>query len=288
MVVTMAEIPVVFDVGSDRLVGIAAPAASASAVGVLILVGGRQYRAGSHRQFVLLARRLASAGYCAFRFDFRGMGDSSGHPRSFEEVNDDIGAAMAAFQAACPAVRRVVLWGLCDAATAAALYWWRSRDDRVTGLCLANPWLRSEAGLARTRVRHYYRERIQSLQFWRKLLRGEIGPVASIREYFFNVRAARDRRVEGFQRPMLDGLMAFPGSILLLLSERDLTAKEFVDGVTEDPKANALFGRKRLRRVDIMGADHTFSRQSWLREAEDAVLAWLADTAADGARIGTV
>ena len=57
------------------------------------------------------------------RFDFRGMGDSTGELRDFEEVNEDIGAAINAFQAHCPQLERIVLWGLCDAASASLLYW---------------------------------------------------------------------------------------------------------------------------------------------------------------------
>jgi alpha/beta superfamily hydrolase len=92
------------------------------ACGVLVVVGGPQYRVGSHRQFLLLSRRLASEGYPVMRFDYRGMGDGGGAMRSFEDVSADIGAAIEAFQRRCPSVRRIVLWGLCDAASAALLY----------------------------------------------------------------------------------------------------------------------------------------------------------------------
>lgn len=277
MAVSFVEMPVVFGDESECMVGIAVQPATPAATGVMILVGGRQYRGGSHRQFVCLARRLADAGYCVFRFDFRGMGDSSGRQRSFEEVDADIAAAIAAFQATCPAVRQVVLWGLCDAATAAVLYWQRCRDARIVGMCLANPWLRSEAGLARTRVRHYYRQRIFDPEFWRKFLRGRVGPIQSLREYFATRRLARNSALRGYQRVMLDGMNAFPGPLLLLLSERDLTAREFLDRLLEDSMAPPLLHQSRVRRIDIADADHTFSRECWKNAAEDAVVAWLAD-----------
>lgn len=272
-------IPVVFECGADQLVGIATSADKPSDLGVLILVGGRQYRAGSHRQFVLLARRLARSGYCTFRFDFRGMGDSSGQRRSFEEVYDDIAAAIACFQATCPAVQRIVLWGLCDAATAAVLYWWRLRDERITGMCLVNPWLRSDAGLARTRVRHYYRQRLLDAEFWGKLLRGKIGPLRSLSEYFTHVKAARTTEAKGFQQSMLEGLAAFTGPLLLLLSERDLTAREFHDGVNGDAVGRKLLKQDNVLRVDIADSDHTFSSELWRRQAEEAVVSWMAKQA---------
>lgn len=275
MGVSVSDIPVLFAVGAERLVGIATQPAEPCATGVLILVGGRQYRAGSHRQFVLLARRLAGAGHSVFRFDFRGMGDSDGAPRSFEDVDEDIAQAIAAFQAQCPTVRRVVLWGLCDAATAAVLYWSRSRDARIAGMCLVNPWLRSEAGLARTRVRHYYRQRLLDAEFWRKLLGGRLAPLRALREYLTQRRTARAAALAGYQRVMLDGMTAFPAPLLLLLAARDLTAQEFIDRVQEND--TRLLRQGRVRRIDIADADHTFSRESWRREAEEAVVAWLAD-----------
>jgi len=74
----------VFGCGGDRLVGILhAPAERARDIGVLVVVGGPQYRVGSHRQFVRMARDFAAAGYPVLRFDHRGIGDSDGAARSF-------------------------------------------------------------------------------------------------------------------------------------------------------------------------------------------------------------
>ena len=73
----------------DTLIGILAKPQRPAAVGVLIIVGGPQYRAGSHRQFTLLARHLADAGHAVLRFDYRGMGDSSGDARDFLGIDAD-------------------------------------------------------------------------------------------------------------------------------------------------------------------------------------------------------
>ena len=53
-------------------------------IGMVIVVGGPQYRVGSHRQFLLLARQLSNAGFPVMRFDCRGMGDSGGEFAGFE------------------------------------------------------------------------------------------------------------------------------------------------------------------------------------------------------------
>ena len=50
------------------------------------------------------------------RFDYRGMGDSTGDVRPFDDINDDIAAAIDEFFRQVPGLERVVLWGLCDGA----------------------------------------------------------------------------------------------------------------------------------------------------------------------------
>jgi exosortase A-associated hydrolase 1 len=121
-----------FPCGDDTLVGIATVPAAPSGRGVLIVVGGPQYRVGSHRQFPLLARHLAAHGIAAMRFDYRGMGDSDGEERDFESIREDIRAALDAFTEAVPGMRDIVLWGLCDGASAAAMY---APDDACAGSC---------------------------------------------------------------------------------------------------------------------------------------------------------
>ena len=65
--------------------------------GILIVVGGPQYRVGSHRQFMLLARHLAAHGVPVMCFDCRGMGDSEGDARNFEGIEDDLYCAIDQF-----------------------------------------------------------------------------------------------------------------------------------------------------------------------------------------------
>src|SRR5262249_34163772 len=134
------EDAVSFRVAGDRVLGVLHHARQPAACGVLLLVGGPQYRVGSHRQFVLLARHLAAAGVPVLRFDYRGMGDSEGGAVSFDGADADIAAAIDEFSRRVPALRRVALWGLCDAASAALMY--AFRDSRVSGLVLLNPWVR--------------------------------------------------------------------------------------------------------------------------------------------------
>ena len=111
--VRIDEEAISFACGGDTLVGIVSTSSAPSNLGVVIIVGGPQYRVGSHRQFVSLARTLAAAGFPALRFDYRGMGDSGGDRRSFEDIEDDIRAAIDTLLASQPGLASVALWGLC-------------------------------------------------------------------------------------------------------------------------------------------------------------------------------
>ena len=69
-----AENAFTYLVAEESVLGIVTMPERSNATGVLIAVGGPQYRLGCHRQFLLLARALAKAGYPVMRFDYRGMG----------------------------------------------------------------------------------------------------------------------------------------------------------------------------------------------------------------------
>lgn len=282
-----SEQVVTFACAGEQMLGILALPEQAQKIGVLLLVGGPQYRVGSHRQFLLLSRTLAAAGYPTMRFDYRGMGDSEGDLRHFEAVNDDIAAAIAAFQAHCPQVTKLVLWGLCDAASSALLYWDAVKDARVIGLVLLNPWVRSETSLARAHIKHYYGQRLLQAEFWRKLLTGKLGLGRAIGGFIGSLnRARQDKRSAvateslPFQKRMARGLATFPGTVLLLLSGNDYTAKEFLETVKADSAWAAALGQPSVTRVDIAEADHTFSSAEWRGQVENITRQWL-ETKAD-------
>ena len=248
---------------------------------VVIAVGGPQYRVGSHRQFVLLARRLAEHGFTSLRFDSRGMGDSAGEKSDFESTGPDLHAAVDALRRACPAARQVVVWGLCDAASAAMMYAVSHAD--VIGIVAANPWARSDASLAAAQVKHYYGARLMQRELWAKLLRGGIDWRGSIGALASNLKKARGlarpdpagRSDESFQARMATGLAGFHGRMLLIIAANDLTAKEFLQYTQASALWQGLLVAPRVHRVDVPEADHTFSCRAWRVQVEDATIAWL-------------
>jgi exosortase A-associated hydrolase 1 len=271
-----------FECEGERLFGVVSVPERAKSLGVVIVVGGPQYRAGSHRQFVSLARRLAAAGYAVLRFDCRGMGDSTGSMRSFEDVTPDIDAAIGALRAACPAVTRIALWGLCDGASAMLLWCAERHDARVAGMALLNPWVRSESTRAKTQLKHYYGRRLFSKGLWLKLAHGDVDVAGALRALASHARAIgttrpRSASSPSFQDRMLEGLRAFEGPVLVLLSGKDLTAREFSELARGQAQWRDRLGRRDVDERAFADADHTFSSARWREAMESATLAWLRD-----------
>ena len=247
---------------------------------ILIIVGGPQYRVGSHRQFVQLARALARAGLTALRFDFRGMGDANGDPQTFEDGGPDLRSAIDCLLESAPHVRRVVLWGLCDAASVALMH--GTSHPAVAGVVLANPWVRSTTSIAAVTLKHYYLARLRQSDFWKKLLGGRFDWHASLssllgiagRLIAAPLLATR-AETDDFQTRMALGLAAFDGPVLLLLSGDDLTAREFVEYTASAVAWRGLLDTSRVRRIDLAEADHTFSRRVWKTQVEEATISWI-------------
>ncbi|MDP2809100.1 MAG: hydrolase 1, exosortase A system-associated [Rhodocyclaceae bacterium] len=271
------EEALVFHGADEGLLGVLARPEQPVELGIVVVVGGPQTRVGSHRQFVLLSRALAAAGYPTLRFDYRGMGDSTGEQRDFEAVTPDIGAAIDALRSACPSVGGIVLWGLCDAAAASLLYWDETRDKRIAGLCLLNPWVRSEATLAKTQVKHYYGQRLLQKEFWMKLLSGRLHIGSAVKGFFGKLQQASAKvgNSLGFQERMARALREFPGRVLLILSGNDYTAKEFLEYAADAEAWRGVLQRTNVERVDIDNADHTFSSTAWRGAVERSCLTWL-------------
>lgn len=274
----LRESAFLFPCEGEELVGVlAAPAGDVEIadVGVLIVVGGPQYRVGSHRQFVLLSRYLSENGVACMRFDYRGMGDAGGKPRNFEEVEDDFRAAMDEFFRQMPGLEKVVIWGLCDGASAACLY--AHLDARVVGLVLLNPWVKTDAGMARTFLKHYYLRRLMDPGFWKKLVSGRVSIGKSAGELADAAKRARRTAAVGVAGSSLPDRMAAglsEGGIpfVVFLSRRDFVAREFEDVVQRFPKWTQVLRRNFHLGIRYFDADHTFSTAAARAEVARATL----------------
>lgn len=269
----ITETAISFDCEGARLQGIVSVAAAPSDLGLLIVVGGPQVRCGAHRMFTQLARHVAAQGHTALRFDLRGMGDSEGAPRSFDDRDADLAAAATALRQAAPHVQHVLLWGLCDGASAALLFAGGAQSGQVGGLCLVNPWARNPASLAQTRLAHHYRARLLSPSFWWRAVRGRVSPKALGGWVRAGWQARRQPALPctHFTTRMAAAL-ARPGATThLITAGADETAQEFLTFLqTCAPGARAAIGHS-----DLPGADHTFSKPGQLEWLCQATSAWM-------------
>lgn len=261
--------------------------AQARRTGIVIVVGGGpQYRVGGHRQLTLWARALAAAGYPVLRFDYRGMGDTAGAFAGFESVDDDLRVAVDRLSGEVPGLDRVVMWGECDAVSAILLY--AGRDPRVKGAVLLNPWVRTEALQAQAVLKHYYWKRLTERSFWQKVLSGGFDVKASLGSALALVRRSRQAkpavasapqadaalgpipRNQPLPQSMLQGLQRFQGQLMLVMSGRDLIAREFDVVLSQSPAWREALAARQTVRHDLPEGDHTFS-SAVLR---NQVLAW--------------
>ena len=274
------ELAIGFGCAGAKMIGILHLPEQPAKRAVLIVTGGPQYRVGSHRQFVLLARRLAQSGFAVMRFDYRGMGDSGGKAQTFRTVGLDIHAAMQQIFSAAPQVEQVVLCGLCDGAAASAFY--APQDARVTGLILLNPWTRTEIGEARVILRHYYIARLLQPDFWRKVaggglhLRAFAGSLVRTCLSAFGKSGIEGEDDEDLPSQLFRALTSFKGRILVVLSGDDFTAKEFAALQSQHVHWARLMQEDRVRQAALPLANHTFSREIWRDEVAALCAEWMA------------
>lgn len=274
--IQQSEIPVVFKCDKESLIGIIHHANTDKLIGVLIIVGGLQTRVGSHRQFVLLARHLAKSGFATMRFDVRGLGDSEGEYRGFDQIDDDIRAAVDCFFKTCPTLTSVILWGLCDAASASLFYAYQ--DSRVKGLVLLNPWVFTEKGASKTVLKHYYFQRLFSKDLWQKLFCFKFDyrhSFSAFVSHFKKIWILQNDADVDLPKRMRNGLSQFKNPILLILSGNDLTATEFKEAIKSDLKWQKLLENSQASRYEISEADHTFSSNEWRTQVENLTTNWL-------------
>jgi uncharacterized protein len=265
--------------------------AGASDVGVVIVVGGPQTRVGSHRQFVKLAHALSAAGISTLRFDTRGMGDSHGAFPGFTGLTDDINAAVNALLNEAPNVKRVLLWGLCDGASAILI----GQDQfapQVQGFVLVNPWVHSPDAVdgktgggassiaAQVQVKHYYAKRFMSGEFWKKLLSGGMNPFRAAGEFAATAKKATASSSPVSDVPFIEamrrGWFNSTVPVLVITAGDDLVAQEWL--ACGKTPAWAAARAAPTSTQHLSEANHTFSTQAWRGQVERWTVEWIEKT----------
>lgn len=279
-----------FDCKGSSLIGFLHCGDVSCDIGVLTIVpGGPQYRIGVGRQLLRLARHLVADGIHVMRFDHRGLGDSEGEFKGFQYIQDDIEAAIAEFKSRAPSVKRIILWGGCDGASAAILHAHKLPD--VACIIAGNPFVGSSTSASSAQQMHYL-ARIRQKSFWIKLFKLEYKfsdyAAAAIKKVQRRLQPKKPETRQGsklqadangdFSADLLTGLKMFNGKILFLMGDRFLLSTEFDRLVSSSPEWIAAYNKPGYQRLDIKGGDQVFSSQdaqermfelagNWIRES---------------------
>ena len=244
---------IAFPCEGDTLIGTldAAPGTT----GLLIVSGGNEIRCGAHRGMASLAERIAAAGHPVFRYDRRGIGDSTGSNGGFLTTGPDLAAAARAFRHHAPRITTLVGFGNCDAASALALY---GRAAAIDRLLLANPWTIEDGdGLPPgAAIRATYRQRLTSPAAWRRLLTGGIDIGKAIR----GLRKAAANPPQPLAARIVQAIATWGDDARVILATGDATALAY-----------AAVARQ-LPALGIETASHSFARETDQRALFDAVL----------------
>ena len=240
--------------------------------GLLIVSGGNEIRMGAHRGMAMLAQRVAAEiGAPVFRFDRRGIGDSTGENRGFENSVEDIAAAAATFMAEAPGVRRLVAFGNCDAATALALF---HQVAGVDALLLANPWVieHSDELPPTAAIRARYAERLRDPTQWLRLATGGVNLV-KLAKGLTKISKKVSEVKDSLAMRMADALASSETPITILLARGDNTAIAFADA-WQDTRFDRARAHVHIRQCET--ASHSFAHpadKQWLFERVAEALA---------------
>ncbi len=222
----MSRLHLTFGCGNLRLA--ASLDTAPGTTGLLIVSGGNEIRSGAFAGQSQLAARIARAGFPAFRFDRRGVGDSEGENRGFRHASRDIASGIEAFRALAPQIERVVAFGNCDAASALMLAGGAGCD----GLVLSNPWTiqadESEdaaEALPPQAIRARYVEKLKNPREVVRLITGGVDLGKLARGMARSLRPPPPP--SSLAEEMRAGLGGFGGRVTILLATADRTAQVF-------------------------------------------------------------
>jgi pimeloyl-ACP methyl ester carboxylesterase len=166
------EYPVFVPAGGERLAAvICAPAGELADLGVVLLTGGNYTRTHRNRMWVRAARELAERGVPSIRFDYHGVGDSTGRVVLELETPLDADAnGVADLLRSATGVSRLAFVSTCfggRTAMAAAA----QREDVVSTTVFPLPILVPAAAPNRAPLRRRIRQRIKRSELGARLLR---------------------------------------------------------------------------------------------------------------------
>lgn len=241
-----------------------------SKTGLLIVSGGNEIRSGAHAGMSKLAHSVAKEGFPVFRYDRRGIGDSTGSNQEFLSSEQDIKSAMLQFQALCPDLNKIVAFGNCDAASALAYF---DQTTDMNAYILANPWVIESAPSEPTEpttpnaaaIRSRYWERIKNPRSIVDLLTGKISISKLLKGL---MRASQKQENSELAIRLRSSLAATNNQINILVANRDTTALAFMASWKSTDFADVR-DRSNITLSELDSASHSFADErskKWLRD----------------------
>lgn len=240
--------------------------------GLLIVSGGNEIRIGAHRGMAELAAAVAAAGYPVFRYDRRGIGDSTGINNGFDSSAEDISEAAAAFDREVPHLARIVAFGNCDAASALILF---HAGAAIDGLVLTNPWTIEPSGddlPPAAAIRSRYMEKLKNPREWLRLATGGVD-LRKLANGLSKLSTGESKKPTSLPSRLAAALGSARIPVTILLASRDNTALAFADHWKGDTFASC---RAQIGTQSCDTDSHSFARapdKAWLTERILAALA---------------
>lgn len=236
--------------------------------GLMIVSGGNEIRSGAHSGMSKLALSIAANGFPVFRYDRRGIGESSGGNSEFLSSAADISAACQKFREIFPNIQKIIAFGNCDAATALALFGPAAGVDKYI---LANPWVMdtdqdnasSSHVPSAAAIRSRYWNRLKNPQSIIDLLKGKI----NVRKLATGLkRASKKQENSGLSIMLRDALRDLEEQADILIANRDTTALTFM-GSWKTKDYELVRQRQNIILHEYESASHSFAdrdSKKWL------------------------
>lgn len=237
-----------------------------SDMAVIMVSGGFQYRVGAHRSHVQWARHLAAVGITTLRVDLSGTGDAQGELTPLNQPDNVLIQLRKILHD--KGIQRVVFWGLCDGASRII-----ANADSLSphAMILINPWLDDETAALESKAKHYYKDRLKSPEFWRKVLTLQFDWKSSVTEFsatLAKLKQAKSAQPSPFEKTlpahesmqtvsecMRDSLVRLHTPMLVMISRSDATGEAFVCFAKKHKITS-----KNMTWQYLDNADHTLSK----------------------------
>lgn len=241
--------------------------------GLLIVSGGNEIRAGAHTGMSRLAQIISDNDFPVFRYDRRGIGDSSGDNGEFLSSASDIAAAARKFCTLCPAVAKIVAFGNCDGATALVLF---GACTDINSFILANPWILEPNQNAQSpatapnaaAIRSRYWERLKNPRSIFDLFSGNID-IAKLAKGLR--QAARKQENSGLSMKLRGALLRLTRKTDILIANRDTTALAFM-GSWNSRDYKQVRDSQNITLYEHNGASHSFADRESKKWLENRIL----------------